>query len=552
MAEAKKIYIRNKRNGVTYIYLDEPYWDKEKQCGRHRRKCIGKLGEDGREEYNDYYRRTQEESGGKEILSVSKTVRLGERLICAKVSKEAGLSRPLVSAFGKERAGKIESLACYQMCSSRPFAYAEPWLEERGLGDGMSSEAVSTLLSSITEDEMSAFSKLWLGRNMGKKSILFDITSVSSYSSIPGVERGHNRDRENLEQINLALLSTYDTKVPLMARRLNGSLSDVTVLTGMVETLRKLGVPSFSIMADRGFYSDKNLRFLHERKVGFTIPVPSSVLWQKDLIRESIGKLYRPECLVDRDGGGDSIVYARTVYDPSSPYGRVWKHVYYDPVRKERETARLMGKLNECREELESGDLDERNRPYYEEYFTVKETPKRGRKVRLNDDAVRAFVEGGSCYWVIVSSVEKDAGRCLRMYRERNNAEVHFDDLKNAIDCGRLRVHNGRTLDGKLFVSFIALILISRLRDDLSKIPGKEIRYWNWREVLAYSSSYGKCSFRGKYKDVYTVPTKGQRQIFKALGIPYYWRGELVNEVDESEAGNDEKEAEAEAGSSPS
>ena len=113
--------------------------------------------------------------------------------------------------------------------------YWEPWLEERGLGDRMSSEAVSTLLSSITEDEMSAFSKLWLGRNMGRKSILFDITSVSSYSSIPGVERGHNRDRENLEQMNLALLSTYDTKVPLTARRLNGSLSDVTVLRGMVE-----------------------------------------------------------------------------------------------------------------------------------------------------------------------------------------------------------------------------------------------------------------------------------------------------------------------------
>ena len=89
---------------------------------------------------------------------------------------------------------------------------------------------------------------------------------------------------------------------------------------------------------------------------------------------------------------------------------------------------------------------------------------------------------------MIISSVEKDAGKCLRMYRERNNVEVHLDDLKNAIDCGRLRVHNTRTLNGKLFVSFIALVLISRLREDLSKIPGNEIRYWNWREVLAYSS----------------------------------------------------------------
>ena len=42
MAEAKKVYRKN-RNGVTYIYLDEPYWDREKKVGSHRTKCIGKL-----------------------------------------------------------------------------------------------------------------------------------------------------------------------------------------------------------------------------------------------------------------------------------------------------------------------------------------------------------------------------------------------------------------------------------------------------------------------------------------------------------------------------
>ena len=33
----------NKKTGITYVYEFEPYWDKEKQQSRSRRKCIGKL-----------------------------------------------------------------------------------------------------------------------------------------------------------------------------------------------------------------------------------------------------------------------------------------------------------------------------------------------------------------------------------------------------------------------------------------------------------------------------------------------------------------------------
>ena len=34
MAEAKKVYRLNKTNGVTYIYMDTPYWDKEKKSSK--------------------------------------------------------------------------------------------------------------------------------------------------------------------------------------------------------------------------------------------------------------------------------------------------------------------------------------------------------------------------------------------------------------------------------------------------------------------------------------------------------------------------------------
>lgn len=39
------IKMRNKQNGVTYVYESESYWDKEKKQPRSRRKLIGKIDE---------------------------------------------------------------------------------------------------------------------------------------------------------------------------------------------------------------------------------------------------------------------------------------------------------------------------------------------------------------------------------------------------------------------------------------------------------------------------------------------------------------------------
>ncbi|KRT34371.1 hypothetical protein HMPREF1705_04736 [Acetomicrobium hydrogeniformans ATCC BAA-1850] len=42
--------------------------------------------------------------------------------------------------------------------------------------------------------------------------------------------------------------------------------------------------------------------------------------------------------------------------------------------------------------------------------------------------------------------------------------EKCFDDLKNQLDMKRLRIHTSSTMDGRLFVQFIASIYMSALR----------------------------------------------------------------------------------------
>ena len=37
------VYQKNKKTGITYVYKNEAYWDKEKQQSRAKRTLIGKL-----------------------------------------------------------------------------------------------------------------------------------------------------------------------------------------------------------------------------------------------------------------------------------------------------------------------------------------------------------------------------------------------------------------------------------------------------------------------------------------------------------------------------
>ena len=52
----------------------------------------------------------------------------------------------------------------------------------------------------------------------------------------------------------------------------------------------------------------------------------------------------------------------------------------------------------------------------------------------------------------------------IAIYRRKDIVENCFDDLKNRLDMKRLRIHSSEVVDGRMFIQFIALTLISRKR----------------------------------------------------------------------------------------
>ena len=540
----KIIEIYNKKAKTTYLYEDTAYWDPELKQGRHKRKGIGKLDAKGNPVYNEYYRNRmrQTDEAQKERI-VSKTTLLGENLILDKIIADTGLKQVLTKTIGKQKAGLCLQLVKYSVCEGKPFCYAEDWLDARGFqGSALCSQRITDVFRSLDKDIQNTFYAGWIAKKAEERSLMFDISSLSSYAkNNPYVEWGYNRDREQREQINIALISAYESNTPLWCTELPGSMSDQIALEYVFGQLEKLDVGKVGLFLDKGFYSEYNIGNLTQKNHKFTIPVPSHLKWQKEFIDNHRGELQRPTNLIET-GDETSIIYGLTVVN-TTKYGRMWVHLYYDAVRKERDIANLMATLNTCKAELEDERPLKKHQFLYERYFEVSNTPKRGRKVILKHEAVDEYISGHSAYWMLLSSNEKDTAKALAQYRSRNDIELHFDDMKNLMDCKRIRVHSDDVMRGRIFINFLSMIVVNELKQFLSAIPAKERKYWNHQMILRKVATYSKIHYSGKYKDIFSVPTKSQRLIFDLFNIKYDWKGKAVSDEGEMVSVDEEEEA---------
>ncbi len=111
---------------------------------------------------------------------------------------------------------------------------------------------------------------------------------------------------------------------------------------------------------------------------------------------------------------------------------------------------------------------------------------------------------------------------------------VELEDVRNSMGLKRLRNHSEKTVKGKVFVIFMALILLTKLRRMVQSTEPKDRKYWDERDFLEQVTTYTRIHFKGKYKDVYYVPTASQRFAFDFFNITYSYKGVVHNAVSEA------------------
>ena len=169
------------------------------------------------------------------------------------------------------------------------------------------------------------------------------------------------------------------------------------------------------------------------------------------------------------------------------------------------------------KKELESGVLITTHQEAYDTFFVMKTTPKRGTKVSYNTEAVNQYINRYSGFQVLLTNSIKNPVEALQIYRDKDVVEKSFNDLKNQLDMKRLRMHSSATVDGRVFVQFIALIYMSALRREMRK--SGLIKLYTVRELLEEMATLTKVKYSGKYGHILTEVTKPQREILQGLNI---------------------------------
>lgn len=513
---ACRVNVTNKNTGVTYVYESESYWDKEKQKPRNKRVCIGKIDPDNGT-FIPSKRLTPDQALARDPVVTASAEIIGPSIILNAITKELGLDELLKSCF-PETYKQILVMAYYLVVDGRALSHCEGWCKSHIplMAPLMVSQRISELLSSITFDAKQTFLSQWMRSILEEEYLCYDITSVSSYSEANEyIKYGYNRDNEALPQLNLAVLFGQSGRLPVYYQQLPGSITDVTTLANLLKTFKALEIKSLCYVMDKGFYSKKNVDGLLASRNKFLLSVPLSNKWIHPAIDAIYETIHGPEGYKKLD---DEFLYVHTALYPwGDKRYRCYLHLYYNARARAEAVDQFNEKLCLYKKELESEKLEAKHQWAYEAFFIVKTTPKRGRKITFNMPAVNQYINRYAGFQVLLSNDIKDPIEALQVYRDKDVVEKCFDDYKSQLDMKRLRMHSSATVDGRLFIQFIALIYVSALRKNMRK--ANLMGQYTVRELLQETETIIKIKYSGKYGCILTEMTKTQRNILSALNI---------------------------------
>ena len=477
---ASIVFQKDKRSGITYAYESVSYWDKEKKQSRAKRTLIGRLDEQNGKIVPTDGRGRKKKDGQLPAnpgpVPVTKTARLfyGATYLLDAIGEKLGITEDLKKCFPKTFK-QILSIAYYLILEDKnPLYRFEKWgtLHKHPYGKNIDSQRSSELFASITEEGKQEFFRLQGRRRMENEFWAYDITSISSCSEcLRQIQYGKNKEDDRLPQLNLALVFGETSCLPFYYRKLAGNIPDVRTVKTLLAELDILGYSKVKLVMDRGFYSEENLNALFREHVKFLIAGRMSL----SFIQQNLEPLY--EQFRSYDHFNDKYeLYCHTVqaewnYRQYRPYRgdtvseprRIYVHYYYNIDRAAEEEKAFDRRLITLKSELESGKRIPEHETWYRRFFEVKTTPKRGVKAAIKAEAV-ARKKRWFGFFALLTNETMDAPTALELYRNKDLVEKAFGNLKERLNMRRTLVSSEQSLEGKLFVEFIALIYLSYVK----------------------------------------------------------------------------------------
>ena len=475
---ASIVYQKNKKTGVVYVYESVSYWDKEKKQSRAKRTCIGKLDPETNQivptrkkvpkAFSDKPKR-----GPLPVTRISRKF-CGATYLFDRIGEKVGLTDDLKRCF-PDTYKQILSIAYYLILEDRnPLSRFPRWsaTHRHPHGRAIPSQRSSELFASITEESTAQFFRLQGKRRAEREYWAYDTTSISSYSRcLRQVTYGHNKEHDPLAQLNLAMLFGERSQLPFYYRKIAGHIPDVKALKKLLKDLQFMKPGRVKLVMDKGFYSAENINGLYRNHLKFLVAAKTSLKIVRsglDSVRDRIRNWsnYSPtydcyacsiplqwEYVQPRPYKGDVLKEKR----------RIYLHLYYSAERAVEQEKAFHKRLHQLQAELVSGNRNPEHETLYNTYFEMTQTPVRGTRVTARETIIAEKKEHFG-YFALLSNDIKEPIEALEIYRNKDLVEKAFGNIKDRLNLRRLAVSSEQSLDGKLYVAFVALIILAYIK----------------------------------------------------------------------------------------
>lgn len=452
--------------GEKYVYKYVKYFRNSDGNPRNKAKEIGKFDpSSGKMFPNSNYFEMYHLDPALPDVSVCD---YGYSYLVLKACRDIGLFDVLTQVFGN-RAMDIVVIASYIIREGNVMDGIDDWQERNyfpGFNKLLTSQSTSRFFASISTKQQNDFFKSWVKRALSGGSVCYDVTSISSYSQeMTSVERGYNRDGDDLAQYNLGMFCDEFTKMPLYYNRYNGSLTDRTNLSYVLANAKAVGIERVKMVLDGGFWSEECLTNLKDLCEAFTVGMPISLTESAKILAENGGDIekYANELTAHH------IYCVPVVAEICGVVGRVL--LYFDPQSRVSQRVEISEHIDKLKAELSRLKRCPKNkRKRFAPYFIItKHENDSGFDYIVNTENVEKMRKNKGYFLIFSTDMNTTPSDVLEHYRAKDVDEKLFAQIKVEMDGGRIRTHNEATTDGKTFVTFIACVIRAYLLRKLAK-----------------------------------------------------------------------------------
>jgi len=404
------------------------------------------------------------------------------------VGKVSGVDKDVRAVLDGPTADKVISLARYSVASDGgTWPGIEPWMLTHPVPyeHPITEDVYLDLFRELGPDEAAV--EGFFARRIAREEdpvllAAYDSSTETSETRNPEARLGTSKDRPGKPAARILALCSLTSRRPLAYAKRPGNVPDVVSVDNALAQPRALTDRRIALVTDAGFASELALgSILHLGHQSLT-RARLSWGWVREAADANLERLLSPSALLRGEPGTHGITVTVTRDFPfRRAYGskkkglkagdvdhvrrRVHVHVYYDPMRRERENQEFMAELFEVMGLVEEGKpLDARAEDLRDRFLEARKGRKGRVRVSPRRDAIDEACKCNGMFALVATHV-KDAGEALAIYRHREWVEDYFERFRQDCDGKVTRTGDPENPGGRLFVQFVAMCYLEELHN---------------------------------------------------------------------------------------